>query len=68
MVAEALQEFQKATTITNEHVKGAGSFIPTYNMGCIYEVLGHTDTAISLYKKCGSFPAALKRLKALGLP
>ena len=65
LIAEALQEFQKATTIKIAHVEGANSFIPTFNIGCINEVLGNTNTAIGLYKKCGSFPAARDRLALL---
>lgn len=65
MVVQAMQEFLKATTINISHVEGANSYIPTYNMGCINEVLGETDTAIALYKKCGSFKPALDRLAEL---
>ena len=65
MVVKAMQEFLKATTITESHVTGANSFIPTYNMGCINEVLGNIETAITLYKKCGDFKPALDRLAEL---
>lgn len=67
MINEALQEFQQATTIKKAHVEGANSFIPNFNMGCIHEVLGNSDTAIESYKRCGSFPAALERLRTLGI-
>lgn len=62
MVVKAMQEFLKATTIEESHVTGANSFIPTYNMGCINEVLGNIETAVTLYKKCGDFKPALDRL------
>ena len=62
---KAMQEFLKATTLEDAHVKGVNSFIPTYNMGCINQVLGHIDTAVTLYRKCGDFPPALNRLKEL---
>lgn len=65
MVANAIQEFFKATTIDNYQVEGANSFIPTYNMGCINEVLGNIDDAINLYQKCGDFQPALNRLAVL---
>lgn len=65
MVLQAMQEFLKATTIKEAHVEGANSFIPTFNMGCINEVLGNTETAITLYRKCGDFQPALDRLKEL---
>ncbi len=64
-VAEALEQFSKATTFKTANVQGCNSFIPTYNMGCIYEVLGEIDTAVSLYKKCGEFKPALERLAGL---
>ena len=62
---QAMKEFLKATTFTAANVTGANTFIPTYNMGCINEVLGNLETAITLYKKCGDFQPALDRLKAL---
>lgn len=65
MILKAMQEFLKATTIDEVHVTGANSFIPTFNMACINEVMGETDTAITLYKKCGDFKPALDRLKEL---
>lgn len=65
MVLQAMQEFLKATTIEEAHVTGANTFIPTFNMGCINEVLGETEAAVKLYKKCGDFKPALDRLKEL---
>ncbi len=65
MVLQAMQEFLKATTIEEAHVTGANSFIPTFNMGCINEVLGDIETAVKLYKKCGDFKPALDRLAEL---
>ena len=65
MLLQAMQEFLKATAIDEVHVEGANSFIPTYNMGCINEVLGDTHTAVQLYKKCGNFKPALDRLAEL---
>ena len=60
-----MKEFLNATTIDTVHVIGANTFIPTFNMGCINEVLGDIDAAISLYKKCGDFKPALDRLTEL---
>lgn len=65
LIVQAMKEFLKATTIDDVHVEGANSFIPTFNMGCINEVLGNIDTAITLYKKCGNFKPALDRLADL---
>lgn len=66
MIIQAMSEFLKATTFETARTEGANSFIPTFNMGCINEVLGDIDNAVALYKKCGNFKPALDRLKALG--
>lgn len=65
MVVRAMAEFIKATSFETASTEGANSFIPTFNMGCINEVLGDRDTAIALYKKCGNFKPALDRLNEL---
>ena len=62
---QAMKEFLKATTFDKSSVEGANSFIPTFNMGCINEVLGDIETAVTLYKKCGNFKPALDRLAEL---
>lgn len=66
MIVQAMAEFLKATTFESAKTEGANSFIPTFNMGCINEVMGDIDTAVTLYKKCGNFKPAVDRLKALG--
>lgn len=65
LVMQAMKEFLKATTFDHANVTGANSFIPTFNMGCINEVLGDIKTAVTLYRKCGDFKPALDRLKEL---
>lgn len=65
MVVRAMAEFIKATSFETASTEGANSFIPTFNMGCINEVLGDRDTAITLYQKCGDFKPALDRLSEL---
>lgn len=65
LINEAIEEFLKATTFTTAKVEGANSFIPTYNLGCINEVLGDIETATALYKSCGRFKPALDRLDAI---
>ena len=62
---KAMQEFLKATDFDTARVEGANTFIPTHNLASINEVLGNTETAIALYKKCGNFQPSLERLKAL---
>ncbi len=63
---KAMKEFLRATTMEPGHVYGVNSFIPTYNLGCINQVMGETESAIKLFRQCGSFPPALNRLKELG--
>lgn len=64
-ILQAMQQFLLATTFDDARVTGANSFIPRYNMGCINEVLGDTEAAISLYEKCGEFAPAKERLAEL---
>lgn len=64
-LSEAVEEFLKALTFTSAKVIGANSFIPTYNLGCINEVLGDLELARELYKKCGDFKPAQERLSLL---
>lgn len=61
----AMAEFLKALSCPVAHMEGANTFIPYYNMGCINELLGDKKTAITLYKKCNSFPMALSRIQEL---
>ncbi|MBR5598269.1 MAG: glycosyltransferase family 2 protein [Lachnospiraceae bacterium] len=61
----AMGEFLKAASHPVAHMEGANSFIPYYNMGCINELLGDYNMALSLYKKCGSFPMALSKIQEL---
>lgn len=65
MLLQAMAEFLKATSFETSKTEGANSFIPTYNMACINEVLGDIETAKVLYKKCGDFKPARERLNEL---
>lgn len=65
MIVQAMAEFLKATTFETARTEGANTFIPTFNMGCVNEVLGNIDDAVKLYKKCGDFAPARKRLQEL---
>lgn len=61
----AMAEFLKAANHPVAHMEGANSFIPYYNMGCINELLGDYNMALTLYKKCSSFPMALIKIEEL---
>ena len=65
MVPEAMAEFSKATCFKHSRTTGTNSYIPFYNLGCIYEVLGDVDAASDFYRKCGTFAPALQRLNML---
>lgn len=62
---KALLEFIKATTFETAHVTGANTFIPSYNIGLINEMMGEKEMALIHYRKCGDFPMALEKIKAL---
>lgn len=64
-ILQAMKEFLKATTFETAKTEGANTFIPTFNMGCINELMGNKDTAITLYRKCGNFKPALKKINEL---
>ena len=65
LLIKAMAEFIKATTFKTARTEGSNSFIPRYNIGCIYELLKDKNTAIQYYKKCGSFKPAQDRLVEL---
>lgn len=67
MLLEAAEEFVKASNLSYYHVEGSNSFLPTYNLACIYEGLGNIYEALELYKKCGDFLPAQNRITALSL-
>ena len=60
--SDAIEEFKKATTIAQYSVEGVNSHRANYNIGVIYECLGHTDKAREYYMKCNKFEPAEKRL------
>lgn len=61
----AIQEFLKATKQTNWMVEGTNSFKAFYNIGVIYECLGHMDQAKSYYARCGSYQLAEQRIQSI---
>lgn len=62
MFANAIQEFQKATAITDYAVDGVNSYLAYYNAGVIYECMGNIREAAKLYEKCGKYTPAQQRL------
>lgn len=64
-VPQAIEAFEKAMTLTEVDIQGANSFIPGYNLGCMYEVMGDIERAKDYFTKCGDFEPAAKRLEEL---
>lgn len=62
---QAVQEFQKASTMEEFSIDGVNSYKAHYNIGVIYECTGHLREARSAYRKCGSYEPALQRLTVL---
>jgi len=65
MFQRALFEFEKATKMKDYSIEGTNTYSAWYNMGVIYEVLRERETALSYYRKCGSYSPARKRLDAM---
>ncbi|MBQ3601463.1 MAG: glycosyltransferase [Lachnospiraceae bacterium] len=65
LFTQAIEEFQKATTISSYCVEGVNSYSANYNIGVIYECMGNHKEAIAYYSKCGTYAPALQRLQLL---
>ena len=61
----AMMEFVKAIHCPIARENGTNSFIPTYNMGLINEMMGDIPAALTHYRNCGDFPMALEKIKEL---
>lgn len=62
MFREAVEEFQKATTMAEFLIEGVNSYKAFYNTGVIYECTGNLNEAKVFYQKCGDYAPARKRL------
>lgn len=60
----AVESFLVCTEFVHAKVEGGTTYLPYYNIGVIYDVLGHRDEAIEYYSKCGDYKPAIIRLKA----
>ena len=61
----AIDEFQKATAMKEERIKGVNSYLANYNIGVIYECLGYIEDAENYYRECGEYKPAKKRLDTI---
>lgn len=62
---KAMMEFLKAIHCPIAKENGTNSFIPTYNIGLINEMMGDIPTALTHYRNCGDFPMAVEKVKEL---
>lgn len=62
---QAIGQFLRCIKNKPGKTAGINSYLPNYNLGVIYECLGQKKEAVHYYKKCGNYPAALKRLKEI---
>lgn len=61
----AIEEFLKATAISDYAVDGVNSYKAYYNAGVICECTGNTAKAVTYYKKCGDYAPATERIRRL---
>ena len=64
-IMESMQSFLSALSGDKSRTGGTSTYIPLYNMGVINEVLGNTEDAVTLYRKCGDYAPAIERIKQL---
>lgn len=62
---KAMMEFVKAIHCPIARENGTNSFIPTYNIGLINEMMGDIPAALTHYRNCGDFPMALAKIEEL---
>lgn len=62
---KAMMEFVKAIHCPIARESGTNTFIPTYNIGLINEMMGNIEEALVHYKNCGDFPMAVEKVKEL---
>lgn len=65
MYEQAVEQYQKAVHVSLCKQNGCNSFLPIYQTGEIFEILGDTNTAIACYKQCGDFAPARQKLSVL---
>jgi glycosyltransferase involved in cell wall biosynthesis len=63
---KSVEWFSKCIGEKEGNIEGINSFLPSYNIGVIYECLGDRSNAINWYSKCGSYYMAQDRLVHIG--
>jgi glycosyltransferase involved in cell wall biosynthesis len=62
---ESVESFLKCTKFSHGKMEGITTYLPYYNIGIIYEVLGYNEQALEYYKLCGEYSLAVERLHKL---
>lgn len=62
---DAVNELLKAKTYPKCNLVGVNSYLADYNVGVIFECLGHTKEALSYYRQCGEYEKATARIEFL---
>lgn len=59
---DAVSSFYRCIGNTEGKIEGVNSYLAYYNIGVIFECLGHTEEASKHYNMCGNYKPALSRL------
>ncbi len=62
---DAVGLFEKAKEYDSCNLCGVNSYLADYNIGVIFECLGHKEEALMYYGKCKGYDKAEERIKAL---
>lgn len=61
MFEDAIKSFKKCIGADEGKIEGINTYQPNYNIGVIYETLGHRIDALRYYSRCGDYKLALDR-------
>ena len=62
---DAVGLFEKAKEYDSCNLCGVNSYLADYNIGVIFECLGHKEEALMYYGKCKGYDKAEERIAAL---
>ena len=65
LLIEAVECFERCIGADTVDYKGITSFLSYYNIGVILECVGMVEDAVEMYKNCGDYEPAKKRLAVL---
>lgn len=65
MYEQAFEQYQKAIGIPQCSQAGCNSYLPVFQSGDLFEILGDIESAKMCYSQCGDFLPAVERLSKL---